>query len=98
MAIASLTLGIAGFFLYFCGVPSILAVIFGYRARASIRNSGGRLGGDGLALAGIVTGWIGIGFTIFFIIMMIVFFSTGEYQDISYSCIHAAYAIASVPA
>ncbi|MBN2168781.1 MAG: DUF4190 domain-containing protein [Actinobacteria bacterium] len=87
MAIASLALGIAGIFFYVCGVPSILAVVFGYKARSAIRNSGGRLGGDGLALAGIIIGWIGITFTVFFIVMMIVFLLAGEPQNSSYSLI-----------
>ena len=42
--------------LYWIG--SILALIFGYVARQQIRREGH--GGDGLAVAGIVLGWVGV--------------------------------------
>ena len=57
-AIAALVLGIL--WLYWVG--SILALVFGHVARAQIDRSGGAQGGGGLALAGIVLGWVGIGF------------------------------------
>ena len=56
LAIASLVLGIV--WIYWIG--SILALVFGYVARRQIRESGGRQNGDGMAVAGIVLGWIGI--------------------------------------
>lgn len=40
----------------FTGIP---AIIVGIRARREVRDSSGRLGGDGLALSGIITGTIG---------------------------------------
>ena len=55
MAIASMVLGIV--WIYWIG--SILALIFGYVARAQIRRTG--QGGDGMAVAGIVLGWVGVG-------------------------------------
>lgn len=55
MAIASLVLGIL--WLYWLG--SILALIFGYIARRQIRQR--NEAGDGIALAGIVLGWVGVG-------------------------------------
>jgi Domain of unknown function (DUF4190) len=57
-AIASLILGIAGFFV-FPIVPSILAVVFGQKAKEDLRRDPA-LGGEGLATAGIVLGWVGI--------------------------------------
>ncbi|MBA2568842.1 MAG: DUF4190 domain-containing protein [Actinobacteria bacterium] len=57
-AIASLILGIAGFFV-FPLVPSILAVVFGKKAREELRRDPA-LGGEGLATGGIVLGWVGI--------------------------------------
>ena len=54
-AVASMVLGIV--WLYWIG--SILALVFGYVARAQIRERGE--GGDGMAIAGIVLGWIGVG-------------------------------------
>jgi len=60
LAVASLVLGIVGWAL--CGVGSILAVIFGHMAKNQIDRSGGREGGRGLAIAGLVLGWIWVGF------------------------------------
>jgi hypothetical protein len=57
MAIASLVLGIL--WLYWIG--SILALIFGYVAKRQIDESAGRQTGRGMAIAGIVLGWIGVG-------------------------------------
>jgi hypothetical protein len=55
MAIASMVLGI----LWIYWIGSILALIFGYMARNQIRQRGE--GGAGMATAGIVLGWIGVG-------------------------------------
>jgi hypothetical protein len=55
MAIASLVLGI----LWIYWVGSIMALIFGYVARQQIAQRGDS--GGGLAIAGIVLGWIGVG-------------------------------------
>lgn len=41
---------------FFSGIP---AVVLGLRARKEAERSGGRVGGEGLALAGIITGAIG---------------------------------------
>jgi predicted acyltransferase len=41
-------------------IGSILAVILGYMARRDIRQRPDEISGDGVALAGIVTGWIGV--------------------------------------
>lgn len=60
MALISLIAGILGLtFIPFLG--SIVAVVTGPMAKREIRESGGALGGDGLATAGIVLGWVGIG-------------------------------------
>jgi hypothetical protein len=56
LAIASMVLGIL--WLYWVG--SILALVFGYIARNQIRERGEA--GGGMATAGIVLGWIGVGF------------------------------------
>jgi uncharacterized protein involved in cysteine biosynthesis len=57
-AIASLVLGIAGF-VVFPLVLSILAIVFASKAREEIR-ANPSIGGDGLATAGNVLGWIGV--------------------------------------
>ena len=67
LAIASLILGI----LWVCFVGSILALIFGYMARKQIKESGGTQQGDGMALAGIILGWIGVAFLVLDIILVI---------------------------
>lgn len=66
-AIASLVLGI----LFVGGVGSVLALIFGYVAKKQIDQSGGFEGGRGMAVAGIVLGWIGIaGIVLMFVLMV----------------------------
>lgn len=57
MAIASLVLGVL--WMYWLG--SILALVFGYLAKREIGQSHDQLDGSGMATAGIVLGWIGIG-------------------------------------
>lgn len=56
LAIAALVLSIVNL----CGIGSLLAVIFGTKARREIRESGGAQTGDGMALAGTIIGAIGL--------------------------------------
>jgi hypothetical protein len=56
LAIASMVLGI----LWLWWVGSILALVFGYVAKGQIDRSAGRQTGRGMAIAGIVLGWIGV--------------------------------------
>lgn len=63
MALLSLIAGILGLTLLPI-IGSIAAVILGYLARNEIRDAGGTLGGDGLATAGLVLGWIGVGLAV----------------------------------
>ena len=63
MAIASLVMGIAGWTL-FPLVGSILAIIFGYAARREIRQRPDELTGEGMAVAGLVLGWIMVGLSV----------------------------------
>jgi hypothetical protein len=63
MAILSLVAGIAGLSVVpFIG--SIVAVILGPIAKRDIAASGGAQGGEGLATAGTILGWVGIGLTV----------------------------------
>jgi hypothetical protein len=56
LAITSMILGILGWtFLPLLG--SIIAVITGHMAKNEIKNSRGRLGGDGMATAGVILGY-----------------------------------------
>jgi hypothetical protein len=60
LAIASLLFGILGVTL-FPVIGGVIALITGYMARNQIREGRGATGGQGLATAGIVLGWISIG-------------------------------------
>ena len=68
MAIASLVLGIL--WLYWVG--SILALVFGYMGRTAIDREPDRIGGRGLATAGIVLGWVGVSVLVVVIVVPIV--------------------------
>jgi hypothetical protein len=57
MAIASMVMGL----LWMYWIGSVLAICFGYAAKREIRRNPGRIEGQGMATAGIVLGWIGIG-------------------------------------
>ncbi|MFO0029923.1 MAG: DUF4190 domain-containing protein [Pseudomonadota bacterium] len=73
LAIISLVAGNLGWTLApFLG--SIGAVICGHLARAEIRRSPERLEGDGLAIAGLVLGWVQITLTILFLAAVFMFF------------------------
>lgn len=66
LAIAALILGLVGWIP--CGIGSIAAVVLGFVARSQIREAQGRQGGDGLALTGIILGFIAIGFWILVVV------------------------------
>jgi hypothetical protein len=63
LAVASLVAGVAGLVLLPV-VGGILAIILGYMARKEIRERPDQLSGDGLALVGIVLGWISVGLVV----------------------------------
>lgn len=63
-AIASLVLSLLGI--------SLLGVIFGHIARGEIRRAQGRVQGDGMALAGLIIGWLGIAAWLLFWILVFV--------------------------
>ena len=67
-AIAALVLGIV--WLY--GLGSILALIFGYQARKEIEASGNIQQGKGMATAGIVLGWVGVGGIALLVVVVII--------------------------
>jgi hypothetical protein len=69
-AIASLVTGIVGFF---CLVPAVLALVFGYKARNQIALTGGVQSGRGMATTGIVLGWIWIGLTALYFLTVLFF-------------------------
>jgi hypothetical protein len=68
-AIWSLVLGILSLicFSIFSAIPG---VICGHKALSQIKRSGGMMGGQGLAIGGLVTGYLGIAWAIVFIPLM----------------------------
>ena len=72
LAIASLVCGLVGWtFLPFFG--AIAAIITGHLAKKDIRDSGGTKSGDGMALAGLILGYVQIGLIVLAIIVGVVF-------------------------
>jgi len=65
-------LGIAGLVLCLVIVGPVLALVFGYKSRREIDESGGRQTGRGMATAGIVLGWIGVGFTVLWVVLLVI--------------------------
>ena len=68
-AIAAMVLGIVGFVV--CGVGAVLALVFGYKARREIDESGGRQKGRGMAVAGIVLGWVWVGLLVVIVLIAV---------------------------
>ena len=67
-AVASLVCSIATTMI--CGIGSILGIVFGHVARRQIKRTGE--GGAGLALAGLIIGYLGLAAIAVFITVMIV--------------------------
>ena len=73
MALISLIAGILGL-TFIPTIGSIVALITGYMARKEINESGGMLGGSGMATGGIILGFIGLALTccgIIFVLLVI---------------------------
>ena len=62
MAVASMVLGI----LWIYWIGSILALVFGYVAKRQIKERGES--GSGMATAGIVLGWVGVGILVLLLV------------------------------
>jgi hypothetical protein len=73
LAIASFVLSL---FFFVCGIGSILAVIFGHIARKQIRERGEQ--GGGLATAGLIIGYIGIGIMALYLVSALVMSTTSS--------------------
>ncbi|GAB7049887.1 DUF4190 domain-containing protein [Catenuloplanes indicus] len=70
MAIAALIMGIAS--LFTCQLVGIGAIICGNRARNEIRGSGEE--GDGMALAGIILGWVSLALVVLSLLFVVGYF------------------------
>ena len=69
LAIAAM---VCSFFFWIYGLGAILGIIFGFIARSQIKKSNGTQRGEGMALAGIIIGFIGIVIGIILIIVVVV--------------------------
>jgi hypothetical protein len=76
LAIISLIAGIAAW-VVFPFISAIVAIACGHMARREIRESGGQLTGDGMAIAGLVLGYIQIALTGLFFCAFIGLFVIG---------------------
>ncbi len=72
MAVASMILGIVGIVGGCLVIPSVLAIIFGHMARGQIRRGQGS--GDGMALAGLIMGYLWTALTVAVILLYVLFF------------------------
>ena len=85
-AVAALICSIIGVLFILPVIGPILGVVFGNTAKKQIAQSQGREGGENLAQAGVILGWIGIGLNIlvflFFLLLFVGLFAfldnTGE--------------------
>ncbi len=73
-AIAAFILSLLGLFQVLPLLGTIAGLVMGYSARSDIRNSGGRLGGEGLAQAAIILGWIGVALYILSLCLFVLVF------------------------
>lgn len=82
LAITSMVLGILGILLFwFFGLGvllGILAVIFGFIARGQIAREG--QGGRGMALAGIITGFVAVGLLVLLVLIGFGLGLSGEFD------------------
>jgi hypothetical protein len=67
-AISSLVLSL----IWVGGLGSVGAVVFGHMAKRQIADSDGQQGGDSLATAGLVIGYIGIAISLIYVIYIVV--------------------------
>ena len=80
-ATAALITGITTLVLSWCcglGVLGLVAVVLGMKGRSEVRQSQGTQTGEGLALAGIITGAIAVVIGLLVIALIVVVFATGS--------------------
>ena len=70
LAVASLVCACAGIIPFLFGLPSLLAIIFGFVARSQIKKARGAQSGAGLALAGIIVGFCLIGLFLLAVVLV----------------------------
>lgn len=75
LAVASMVISITSVFLGFFFVPQILGIIFGHVALSQLNRSRGRESGSGMAVAGLVIGYLML---IFWLAIVIVAASSND--------------------
>lgn len=73
LAIVSLVFGLLGWSLLPL-IGSVVAIVTGHMARSEIRRAPERFEGDGLAVAGLVLGYLAIGISILLLVIAFLFF------------------------
>ena len=73
LAVVSLVSGIVSWILM-PFVAGVIAIICGHMARGDIKRSNGALEGDGLAVAGLVLGWINVILCVLTVAAIVLFF------------------------
>lgn len=90
LGVASLVLGIlsipAGLFVIGI-VLGILAVVFGFVGRSRVKR--GEADNGGVALAGIITGFVGIAISIVVIVFTVILVTSDEFENLT-ECLEAA--------
>lgn len=86
LAIASMVVSLASILL--CGWPAIVGAIMGHIARRQIRERGEE--GDGMALTGVIVGWIVFGLSVIGTLIYVIFFiwlveTANNYEPYDYS-------------
>jgi hypothetical protein len=86
LAITSLVLGILGFFT--CGISAIVGLILGIIALVKIKNSNGRLSGNGVAIAGTVVSAIFLLMIPIFAAMLLPAFAKAKSKAQTVACVN----------
>ena len=73
LAVISLVAGIVSWLLL-PFVAGLAAIICGHMARSEIRRSNGAMEGDGLAIAGLVLGWVNVVLCVLTVAAVVLFF------------------------
>jgi hypothetical protein len=86
MAISSLVLGILGMFT--CGITALIGLILGIIAMVKVKNSGGKLGGGGIALAGVIVSGIFLVMIPIYAAMMLPALAQAKQKAQSINCVN----------
>jgi len=86
LAIAAMVVSLASILI--CGWPAIIGAIMGHVARRQIRERGEE--GDGMALTGVIVGWIVFGLSVIGTLVYVIFFiwlveTANNYEPYDYS-------------